>query len=51
MDRRRQNYIPPTSSGDNKIVGTSMPVNLYHDSKVSLRWLHEKGDFDIIQAS
>ena len=35
----------------NKIVEATMPVNLYDAHKVSLRWLHGKGDLDIVRAS
>ena len=39
------------SAESNKIVEATMAVNLYYDLKVSLRWLHGKGDFDIVRAS
>ena len=35
----------------NKIVEATMPVNLYHDRKVSLRRPHGNGDLDIVRAS
>ena len=35
----------------NKIIETTMPVDLYDDRKVSLPRRHGKGDLDIIRAS
>ena len=34
----------------NKIVEARTPVNPYNDRRVSLQWLHKKGDMDIIRA-
>ena len=35
----------------NKIIEATMPMDLYDDRKVSVRWPHGKGDLDIVWAS